>query len=211
MIHDLVLLFSRFNSSVECLKSDLRIRFSYEVITFCVDLIRTTHESRIYEVSSECVCGSDENGRDCLCSINIFEYKCGIVLSLIVKQMSTQCLYLQHAQYKESELLLYSSTTRECMTDNRLTELCSRKTIKRDKCLRTVIHSVTSTRLLFKHRNSSLQVVGEMTSLTTRGFNVLQCLLRAEETRQISGCLQVLFGLTSLQDFATKWCVFTPT
>jgi hypothetical protein len=73
------------------------------------------------------------------------------------------------------------------MTDNRLTELCSRKTIKRDKCLRTVIHSVTSTRLLFKHRGCSLQVAREMTSLTTRGFNVLHCLLRAEETRHLSG------------------------
>jgi len=94
------------------------------------------------------VCGSNENGWNRFCSINIFEYKCGIVLSMIVKQMSTWYLYLQHAQYRESELLLYSSTTRECMTDNRLTELCSRKTIKRDKCLRTVIHS-------FSHQHTS--------------------------------------------------------
>jgi hypothetical protein len=55
IIHGLVLLFSPLYSSVECLKSDLRIRFSYEVIIFCVDLITTTHESRIYEVSSVCV------------------------------------------------------------------------------------------------------------------------------------------------------------
>jgi len=97
IIHGLVLLFSRLYSSVECLKSDLRIRFSYEVIIFCVDLVTTTHELRIYEVSRVCVCvcvfvcvcGSNENGRDRFCSINIFEYKCGIVLSLIVKQMST--------------------------------------------------------------------------------------------------------------------------
>jgi hypothetical protein len=155
------------------------------------------------------VWGSNENGWHRVCSITIFECKFGIVLSFIVKQMSTQCLYLQHAQYKESELLLYSSTTHEWMTDNRLTELCSRKTIKRDKCLRTVIHSVTSTRLLFKHRSCSLQVAREMTSLTTRGFNVLHCLLREEETRQLSGFLQVFVGLTSLQDFATNWCVIT--
>jgi len=60
------------------------------------------------------------------------------------------------------------------------------------------IHSATSTRLLFKHRSSNLQVAEEMTSLTTRGFNVLQCLLRAEETRQLCGFLQVFVGLTSL-------------
>jgi hypothetical protein len=73
-------------------------------------------------------------------------------------------------------------TTRACMTVIDWMNYAARRQLK-EKCFRTVIHSVTSTRLLFKHGGS--QVAAQMTSLITRGFDVLHCLLRAGETTQV--------------------------
>jgi hypothetical protein len=77
----------------------------------------------------------------------------------------------------------------------------------KEKCFRTVIHSVTSTRLLFKHGGDGSQVAAQMTSLIKRGFEVPHCLLRAGETIQVSGFLQMLFSVWFARGLETNWFI----